>query len=247
MAQRLDEGPFVVDPLVQGSFGSRSARATFRAIITPPRSAIHNQDGGPVLIWGNGQVTPGRSARSVIVTIFGCIFVEADAGGLPGRLQTAVRVVGIIVALGLLAANNRLRKAAASAGHPASLSARGSQLGPRYWTVVAAEVVALVGGLVVINVVIGAHALNVPWIALVVGVHFFGLAPLWNRRVYYVVLGVAVAVLGLAGFALYAAGASVLTLRVVSGIGSGVVLYLAAANSLRRPAAMPEVPSALVD
>jgi hypothetical protein len=247
MAQRLDEGPFVVDQLVQGSFGSRSARATFRTIISPPRSAIHNQDGGPVLIWGNGQVTPGRPARSVIVTIFGFIFVEADAGGLPGGPQTAVRVVGIIVALGLLAANNRLRKAAASAGHPVSLSARSSQLGPRYWMVVAAEVVALAGGFVVINEVIGAHALNVPWIAFVVGVHFFWLAPLWNRRVYYVVLGAAVAVLGLAGFALYAAGASALTLRVVSGIGSGVVLYLAAANSLRRPAATPDVPSALVD
>lgn len=211
-------------------------------MITLIKSSETKPEGDPVTGSGNGQGTASRATRSNIVVIFGCIFVVADAGGLHGGLQTAVRAGGIIVALALLAVSNRLRKAAAPAGDPASRSARGIDLGRQFWIVVAAEVVALVAGLVVINGVIGAHELSVPWIAVVVGVHFFGLAPLWNARVYYVVLGVAVTVLGLAGFALHAAGASALTVRMVSGIGSGAVIYLVTAGSLvRRLTDTPEV------
>lgn len=193
----------------------------------------------------SSQVTGGLATRLNIVTVFACIFVEANASGLHSGLQAVVRIGGIIVALALFVAANRLRRAAALAGDPASRSARSSGFGREYWIVVAAEVVALVAGLVVINAVFGAHGLTAPWIAVVVGVHFFGLAPLWNAKAYYVVSGVALTLLGLAGFALYAAGASALTIRLVAGIGAGIYLYLTAAVSLGRgltaaPAASPE-------
>jgi hypothetical protein len=148
-------------------------------------------------------------------------------------MQTTVRIGGVIVALALFAGNNRLRRATASSGEPAPGSARPA-LGRTYWIVVAIEVAALLGGLAVINAAIGVHSVNVPWIAFVVGVHFFGLAPLWNARVFYAVLGVVVAMLGVAGFALHAAGASEVTVQVVSGIGSGVALFLAVAQRLAR-------------
>jgi hypothetical protein len=102
-----------------------------------------------------------------------------------------------------------------------------------------------VAGLVVINAVVGAHQLSAPWIAVVVGVHFFWLGPLFNARVYYTVVGVAVTVLGVAGFVLDAAGASALTVRVVSAIGSGVFLYLSIAVSLLRWFAASAEPAAL--
>lgn len=185
---------------------------------------------------GDGRAAAPRATGSVIGVIFGFMFVEANAAGLHGGLQTAVRAGGVIVALALLAAVNRARKAVAPVARrqAAPRPADGRQFGPRYWVIVAAEVAALVAGLVVINVVARAHELTVPWIAVVVGVHFFGLAALWKVRVF-AVLGVVVALLGAAGFALHAAGASALTVRVVSGIGSGVALYLAVANSLVRP------------
>lgn len=175
------------------------------------------------MVSSNGQSAAPR-AGGLVVLVFGFVFVEADAGGLHSGLQAVVRAAGIIVALALFAGINRARRAVA---------APGPRLGPQFWIIVAAEVVALVGGLVVINGVIGAHELTVPWIAVVVGLHFFGFVPLWKSRVY-AVLGVVVTVLGVAGFVLHGAGASALTVRVVSGIGSGVALYLAAANSLVR-------------
>jgi hypothetical protein len=170
----------------------------------------------------NGQGTASRAGGLVVLT-FGFIFVEADAAGLHSGLQGVARAAGFIVALALFAAINRVGKAAA----------RGPRLGPQYWMIVVAEVVALVAGLVVINGVARAHALTVPWIAVVVGVHFFAFVRLWRNRAY-AVLGVVVTVLGATGFVMYADGASALAIRVVSGIGSGVALYLAAAYALVR-------------
>jgi hypothetical protein len=171
---------------------------------------------------GDGRSAAVR-AGGLVVLVFGFIFVEADAAVLHGGLQAVVRAAGFVVALALFGAINHAGK-----GAP-----RGVRPGPRYWMIVIAEVVALLGGLVVINGVARAHELTVPWIAAVVGGHFFAFVPLWKSRVY-AVLGVVVTALGVAGFVLYAGGASALSIRVVSGIGSGVALYLAAAYALVR-------------
>jgi len=170
----------------------------------------------------NGQGAAPR-AGGLVVLIFGFVFVEADAAGLHGGLQGVVRAAAFIVALALFAAINRVGRAVG----------RGSRPGPQYWMIVVSEVVALLAGLVVINGMFRAHGLTVPWIATVVGLHFFAFVPLWKSKVY-AVLGVVVTALGAAGFVLYAAGESALTVRVVSGIGSGVALYLAAAYALAR-------------
>ncbi len=166
----------------------------------------------------------------LVVLTFGFIFVEADATGLHSGQQGVVRGAGFIVALVLFAAINRTARAAASAAPGA---ARRPRLGRQYWMVVAVEVVALLAGLLVINGVARAHELTVPWIAVVVGLHFFAFVRMWQNRAY-AVLGVVVTALGVAGFLLYANGASAVTIRVVSGIGSGVALYLAAAYALAR-------------
>lgn len=174
----------------------------------------------------NGQVRALKAGGLVVLT-FGFIFVEADAAGLHSGQQGVVRGAGFIVALALFAAINRAARAAARD------TARRPRLGWQYWMIVAAEVVALLAGLVVINGVARAHELTVPWIAAVVGVHFFAFVRMWQNRAY-AVLGVVVTALGVAGFVLYADGASAVTIRVVSGIGSGVALYLAAAYALVR-------------
>lgn len=101
----------------------------------------------------------------------------------------------------------------------------------RYWTIVGLEAIALLGGLAVINSVSHRPTFAVPWIALVVGVHFFGLVRLWRVRSFGP-LGVALVGLGLAGFLLAGFGAATTTVDLVSGVGSGIALYATAATAM---------------
>jgi hypothetical protein len=96
----------------------------------------------------------------------------------------------------------------------------------RYWIIVALEVGALFGGLFIINGVLHRKAVSVAWVALVVGVHFFGLARIWRMRLYHW-LGAAMTILGLAGFLIYALGGTAATIGLVAGVGSGAALYAA--------------------
>ena len=96
----------------------------------------------------------------------------------------------------------------------------------RYWLIVALEAGALFGGLAVINGVLHDTAVSVAWVALVVGVHFFGLARIW-RMPLYCWLGAALAILSLAGFLIYALGGSAAMVALVAGVGSGAALYAA--------------------
>ena len=95
-----------------------------------------------------------------------------------------------------------------------------------YWLIVALEAGALFGGLAVINGVLHGQAVSVAWVALVVGVHFFGLARIWRMPLYYW-LGAAMAILSLAGFLIYALGGSAAMVGLVAGVGSGAALYAA--------------------
>ncbi len=79
----------------------------------------------------------------------------------------------------------------------------------RYWLVVL-EAGALFGGLAVVNGVLHRTAVSVAWVALVVGVHFFGLARIWRMPLYHW-LGAAMTVLGLSGFLIYALGGTAAT------------------------------------
>lgn len=142
-----------------------------------------------------------------------------------------MRAAGAIAAAALFVGIGRARRAGALAD-----PACGAGFDRRYWLVVAAEAAALVAGMVMINQVFAAHELTVAWIAVVVGVHYLGLAALWEVRAF-VVVGVELALLGAAGFALHAGGASNVAVAAVSGIGSGVALYLAVARSLLHAAA----------
>ena len=63
----------------------------------------------------------------------------------------------------------------------------------------------------------------VPWIALVVGVHFVFLGRAWEIGLYNG-LGYVQTALGLAGFALAATGAALSTVNRVAGVLSGVAL-----------------------
>jgi hypothetical protein len=179
-----------------------------------------------------GRAPSGMVVGSVIALIFGTVFVEVNCGGLPGSWPLAVRIAGVVVAVGLLVAVLRTARGGAAGGVPG-----GGFADRRYWNIVGVEGLALFGGLVVINAVFDRPEFAVPWIALVVGVHFVVLGKAW-RLDLFTWLGVVQTLLGLAGFVLAGAGASTTTVEVVAGVLSGVALFatVAAAVFRARPA-----------
>ena len=186
-----------------------------------------------------GVVDPfGRYAGCLIATSFGLVFIVANTGELPGACSATLRVIGVVVAVVLAVGSVRQCRSSAAGiadGRAGDVRAGGrwQSFDRRYWAVVAAEVIALAAGLVIINGVLAAPAFGVAWIALVVGLHFFGLAAIWRLPLFNV-LGAALAVFGAAGFIAGALGASAAIIGVVSGVTSGGALFMMVAEALRR-------------
>jgi len=179
----------------------------------------------------------GFVAGSVVALTFGTVFVLVNSGGLAAPWPLVIRVTGLIVAA-LLIAGIVLAVRRGSAPAPAPAPASGF-VSRRYWLIVALEAVALFGGLAIINGVLHHTAISIAWVALVVGVHFFGLARIWRMPLYHW-LGAAMTVLGLAGFLIDALGGSAAMVGLMAGVGSGMALYaavgVALGNALLSPA-----------
>jgi hypothetical protein len=182
-----------------------------------------------------GRAPAGMVLGSVIALVFGLVFVEVNSGGLPGNWPLIVRTAGAVVAVALLVAVLRTARRGEAGGVPG-----GGFADRRYWNIVGIEGLALFGGLAVLNAVLGRPEFAVPWIALVVGVHFVVLGKAWRLEIF-TWLGIAQTVLGVTGFVLAATGASTTTVEFVSGVLSGVALFatVAAALLLPRPTTVP--------
>lgn len=154
-----------------------------------------------------------------------------ELGELPNNWSFGLRAAGVMIAVilfaGLLWRRQSLDRAGQTTDH----------FNYRYWVVVAVEVVALLAGVVIINRVLDADRFTVAWIAVVVGVHFFGLGPLWRDRMRYLV-GAVLAGLGLAGFLIGGADGSAAMIAVVSGVGSGAALLFGVGAALLGRAAL---------
>jgi hypothetical protein len=173
------------------------------------------------------RATSGFLAGSVIAIVFGLVFVEVNSGGLDVPWPLVIRIAGVLVAAGLGLALFRLGRPQDAGGAQATWFGH-----RRYWIIVAAEAVALFGGLFVLNGVLGHSEVAVAWIAFVVGVHFFVLAAAFRLGRFHV-LGAVMTLLGIAGFVLGAVGASATTIGLVSGVLSGVALFATVGVSLR--------------
>lgn len=173
---------------------------------------------------------------TLVAVVFGLVFIEVNSGGLPGSWPLVVRVAGGVVGAVLLAGVVWV----ARKGEVKGEVPEGGFVGRRYWNIVGVEGIALFGGLMVINGALKQPEFAVPWIALVVGVHFIVLGKVWRIDVH-VWLGIVQTVLGLVGFVLVAAGASLATVNLVAGVLSGVALYAAGAIGLlrARPVSVP--------
>ncbi|MFF7589264.1 hypothetical protein ACFZCK_17425 [Kitasatospora purpeofusca] len=177
-----------------------------------------------------------KQTAPLIGAAFGLAFVLANAAALPAAVGVLLRVLAILAFLRLLLA---LRRRPADAGTGADTTAGEAAaplFGRGYRLVVAAEVAVGLAGLVVINPVLHAPKATVGWIALVVGLHFFGLAVVW-RQPSLNALAAAMSGCGAAGLALAAAGVPTAVVATVAGIVPGALLLGSVARSLRAPAA----------
>ncbi|MGW0802419.1 hypothetical protein [Nonomuraea sp. NPDC002799] len=180
---------------------------------------------------------------------FGAVFVVVNA---QSPLNTAtvyvLRVAACLAAASVLAlwfaAVRQERSAGArqerSAGARQERSAGGrpgGMFGRGYLVVVAAEAVLLFGGLRLLAAWDRPPQANVAWIALVVGVHFIALAPVWKDW-SIAVPGVLLTLLGAAGLVLASTDA-VAWVPIVSGVLSGVVLLGGGVTFGRRAVARP--------
>lgn len=153
-------------------------------------------------------IAPGQRLGSLIGGIFGLIYVEANAGLLPGPWAALLRIAGGVAFAGLTALLARGPRA------PAQPAARSSFRGP-YWLVVAGEVAAIPAGAAVLTGPAGLPPAVVAWVSIVVGVHFLVLAAIWRLPLFRY-LGAGIALCGAAALTAAAAGASA---AVVAGTG----------------------------
>ena len=158
-------------------------------------------------------MTRHKRISIVITTVFGFIYVMANAQLLPASEAIAVRAVGILAAAGLLIGLPR----------PDRADPPGIGFSRAYWLIVAAEVVAGVGGLIVLNDGLGIHEASIAWISVVVGVHFFGFYVIWRLPVM-IWIGTAMTLCGVVGLTAAGMDRSAALIAVVAGIVPGAVL-----------------------
>lgn len=130
----------------------------------------------------------GRQMGSVIGAVFGLVYVEANASGLgqPGSL--VVRIVGASAFVAcLLLLGRGLRRDPTRPAEPGRAEPRRFGLG--YWRVVAGEAVVLFVGWYALSGPLGRPEAALPWVTLVVGVHFFALAFVFRARVQHALGG----------------------------------------------------------
>jgi Family of unknown function (DUF7010) len=158
-----------------------------------------------------------RVVASVIGGAGGTAYVVINASALDTAASTVLRILAIGALLWILANAWRLRR-----NQGGARSAR-QGFGPAYWGIVAVEAALIFGGRAVIVGLLGLPDDFLPWLSLVVGLHFFAFVVLWRQRVY-LWLGLLITASALAAFVLVDLGASAPAVAVFSGILPGLAL-----------------------
>lgn len=182
-----------------------------------------------------------RMTGLLIGAMFGAVFVFVNTHDpLGGTAVLLLRVAAGLAAAGVLVLWFTAARGRQGTGgrQGADASARGAMFGRGYLAVVAAEAILLFGGLRVLAALGAPEQANVAWVALVVGVHFVALAPIWKSW-DIAVPGAVLSLLGVAGLALAPTSAAA-WVPFLSGVLSGIVLLAGALTvGWRTVAAVP--------
>ncbi|WP_432559550.1 hypothetical protein [Granulicoccus sp. GXG6511] len=179
----------------------------------------------------------GRMVGSLVAAIFGAIFVVVNSGGLPPVARIILCIAAVAVpAIVLVRAVLESRESREPQGREERAYAGPTrELGRWFWPTVAIEVVALFGGLMLLNSFTSIGWAGVAWVALVVGLHFIPFAINTKLRRFWM-LTVVLSAAGAAGLILAARGSSPDVVGIVAGVISGIALLGAALyGALRSP------------
>jgi hypothetical protein len=158
-------------------------------------------------------MTPHKRTSIYITTVFGFIYVMANASYLPATAAIVVRGIAILGALGLLLATPG----------PDRPDPAGVGFSRSYWQIVAGEVIVGLVGLAVLNSVFALHDASIAWISLVVGVHFFGFYVIWHFPIM-IWIGAAITLCGAVGLLVAVVGLPAAIVAIAGGILPGGVL-----------------------
>ncbi|MFD3436840.1 hypothetical protein ACFWU3_04960 [Streptomyces sp. NPDC058685] len=161
-----------------------------------------------------------RRRGAIVLAVFALVWAFAGGSG--------IEAVPLSVAVGVVAAALSVAGVVLAFRGAAGPAVRSVRL-PEKWNrgvgiVNAAEVVAVFAVIAASNAT-GRPELIPPGICLVVGLHFFPLARLFDQW-QYTWTAVALSVVAVVGFVALAAGTTGETARVVVGLGAAVVLWL---------------------
>lgn len=157
-----------------------------------------------------------QSLGLLIGAAFGTTFVLANAGEpLPATAGIALRTAAILCLAAVVVAAFRTNR-------PGNREGRPGWFGPKFGLVVTAEFALIFGGIALLRAWDAPQECNVAWIALIVGLHFIALAPVWKEPAI-AVPGVLLTGLGTTGLVM-AAMSQVDWVPFVSGALSGAVL-----------------------
>jgi len=159
----------------------------------------------------------GDEAGSLIAVFFGLIYVQVNTRALPAAAEWSLRVLASVALLAVVAAIYRRRDQ--RRGEPTD----GRGFGRAYWLVVLAEAVALFVGLQVLAGPLDRPQAGVTWVSLVVGVHFFALAVVFEEPFFHL-LGAAITTCGAVGLVLVIADVGEAVVDTVSGVVPGLLL-----------------------
>jgi hypothetical protein len=113
----------------------------------------------------------------LIGAVGGLVFVQAGSGAFDSGVALALRGAGVVGFLAVLRALSLVQR-------PSAVEPRTPGAWPRgFWIVVAAEVLAVVVGVRVLDGPLDTPEAVLPWIALVVGTHFVALALVLHQQV----------------------------------------------------------------
>lgn len=157
---------------------------------------------------------PGQRIGSVIAAVFGLIYVLVNAGRLPAAWALTLRVLAAAAFIVVVVAVFR---------SPEPGRRDGTAFGRTYWLVVAAEFIALFVGVRLISGPLNTPDADVPWVSLMVGLHFFALAVVFGERFFHWLGGV-ITTCGVVGIVLAATHAAVPAIALVSGVLPGAIL-----------------------
>jgi hypothetical protein len=173
----------------------------------------------------------GAQAIGLLIgAVGGAAFVVFNSSRIPPPFGVGAAVLAVLALVGLVVLLVRRRGVDEEAPGP---DEGPGMFGRGYRLVVIAEVVAIVLGVVVLGR-LGLSLAVLPWVALVVGVHFVALGRVW-RRASQAWVGAVVAVCGVVGFTVALGGGPDPAIALAGGIGPGAALLAGSWWAATRP------------